>query len=147
MSITKSGRLLYCSETVFLGKIFLKLMVMGHFALSVQCHCIQPKNMAQHKTCIDFLFLVFFCFLICQFAIDGDPWLFHVELVSKESQHIILLYYLFIYFIESSKLVIYLFISRHQKYIIQCHSNIYYHISKGGKKKFTKQISSQRHKI
>ena len=31
-STTKSGRLLYCSETVILGKIFPKLMVMGHFA-------------------------------------------------------------------------------------------------------------------
>ena len=33
-STIKSGRLLYCSETVFLGKIFPKLMVMGHFAHS-----------------------------------------------------------------------------------------------------------------
>ena len=31
-STTKSGRLLYCLEIVFLGKIFPKLMVMGHFA-------------------------------------------------------------------------------------------------------------------
>ena len=31
-STRKSGRFLYCSETVFLGKIFPKLMVMGHFA-------------------------------------------------------------------------------------------------------------------
>ena len=33
-STRKSGRFLYCSETVFLGKIFSKLMIMGHFALN-----------------------------------------------------------------------------------------------------------------
>ena len=31
LSTTKSGRSLYFSETVFLGKIFQELMVFGHF--------------------------------------------------------------------------------------------------------------------
>ena len=31
-STTKSGRSLYCSKTVFLGKIFQELMVFGHFS-------------------------------------------------------------------------------------------------------------------
>ena len=42
-STTKSGRLLYCSETVFLGKIFPKLMVMGHFAPQMRLHPKEQK--------------------------------------------------------------------------------------------------------
>ena len=40
-STRKSGRFLYCLETVFLDKLFPKLMVMGHFAR------ITPFNSAQ----------------------------------------------------------------------------------------------------
>ena len=42
-STRKNGRSLYCSETVFLDKLFLKLMVMGHFArlslTTLNCMC------------------------------------------------------------------------------------------------------------
>ena len=41
-----------------------------------------------------------------QFAIHGDPWLFHVDLFSSESPQIILFV---LFFIESSKVLIYLF--------------------------------------
>ena len=58
----KSGTLLYSSETVFLSKLFPKLMVMGHFCLTLSLYPTIP--------------------LLCEAAFNGKPRLARVPPIS-----------------------------------------------------------------